>query len=410
MISENGCDVFSNNVEVYISTMPILDINSNLSNLPCEGGNAVLSVDESYYYYSWSSGGYQANEIINVSGWYYLLVQDSIGCEQSDSIFIPSSNPPEMDLTSQNLSCFGSEDGSVSATATGGQSPYSYIWSNGMTSSTVNNLSAGSYLLTITDDNGCVGYNQIEVTQPEPIEMEATITSETCFGAMDGSIDLITVGGIAPYTFFWTNGSFFASTEDINGLVAGTYLLGIVDNNGCTMDTLLIVQESSGPHTGNILGLTQVDPSSIYQYSVSENPTSSFEWNVTNGNLINGQGTNLVLVQWGSSGIGQLNIIETTSTGCPGDNVSLNVLIGTSSIINNEKKLLKIFPNPTFEYVRITIPNYNGPIYAEVFDLIGNKIQDSNLPFINFKDYIAGIYFIRVYYGDKVEELKLIKR
>lgn len=410
MISENSCDVFSNDVDVYISTMPILEINSNLSNLPCDGGNAELSLDESYYYYSWSSGGYQANELINVSGWYYLLVQDSIGCEQSDSIFIPSSNPPDIDLTSQNLSCFGSQDGSVSATATGGQSPYSYIWSNGMTSSAINNLSAGTYVVTITDDNGCVGYDEVEVFQPEPIEIEATITSETCFGAMDGSIDLSSVGGIAPYTYFWTNGSFFASTEDINGLVAGTYLLGIVDNNGCTMDTLLIVQESSGPQTGNILGLAQVDPSIIYQYSVYENTTSSFLWSTINGNLINGQGTNLVSVQWGSTGMGQVSVVETGEHGCVGENVSLNILIGTSGIKIEEKNQVRIFPNPTFESIYISIDNYNGSIYTEVFDLIGNKIQDVNTSSINFKEFSSGIYLLKVNYNGKVEELKLVKR
>ena len=409
LISHDGCDVFSDDVEVLISTMPILDITSNLSSLPCEGGNAILSADESYYYYSWSSGGYQASEIINVSGWYYLLVQDSVGCEQSDSIFIPSSNPPDIDLTNQNLSCFGSGDGSASATATGGQSPYLYSWSNGMTSSTINNLSAGIYTVTVTDDNGCVGYNQIEVSQPEPIEIEATISGETCFGAMDGSIEVTTYGGIYPYIYIWTNGSFFASTEDINELIAGTYLLGIVDDNGCSMDTTLTVQESLGPQTSEISGLTQVDPSIIYQYSVSENTTSSFLWGIINGNLISGQGTNLVSVQWGSTGIGQVSVVETDENGCVGESVSLNVF-GVSGIKIEEKNQVRVFPNPTSESIYISIDNYKGPIYIEIFDLIGNKIQDSNAPFINFNEYSSGIYFIKVNYNDKVGELKVIKR
>ena len=410
IISQDGCNVFSNDVEVYISNIPILEINSSLSNLPCQGGNAVLSVDAGYDNYNWSSGGNQASEIVNVSGWYYLSVQDSIGCEQSDSIFIPSSNPPNIDLTIQNISCFASEDGSASATATGGQTPYSYSWSNGMTSFTINNLLAGIYMVTITDDNGCVGYEEIEVTQPEPIEMEATITSEACFGAMDGSIDLTPSGGVAPYSYLWTNGSFFASTEDVNGLIAGTYLLGIIDENGCTIDTTLIVQESLGPQTSNILGLTQVDPSSIYQYSVSENTTSSFLWSIINGNLINGQGTNLVSVQWGNLGVGQLMVIETSNTGCIGENVILNVSIGTSGFIIEEKNQVSIFPNPTSESIYISIDNYKGPIYIEIFDLIGNKVQHSNKPFLNLREYSSGIYLLKVNYNNKLEEIKLIKR
>ena len=236
------------------------------------------------------------------------------------------------------------------------------------------------------------------------------IISETCFGAMDGSIDITPSGGVDPYSYLWTNGSFFATTEDINGLFTGNYLLGVIDVNGCTTDTLIYVQESLGPQTGNIFGLNQVNPSSIYQYSVYENTTSSYEWNIINGNLINGQGTNLVTVQWGISGIGQLNVVETTSTGCIGENVTLNVLIGTNGIQTEGKNKAQIFPNPTSESIYISADNYNGSIYTEVFDLAGNKIQDFNTSFINFKEFSSGIYILKVNYNDKVEEFKLIKK
>ena len=175
------------------------------------------------------------------------------------------------------------------------------------------------------------------------------------------------------------------------------------------MDTTLTVQESLGPQTSEISGLTQVDSSIIYQYSVSENTTSSFLWGIINGNLISGQGTNLVSVQWGSTGIGQVSVVETDESGCFGESVSLNVF-GTSGIKIEEKNQVRVFPNPTSESIYISIDNYKGPIYIEIFDLIGNKIQDSNATIINFNEYSSGIYFIKVNYNDKVGELKVIKR
>ncbi|MEK9620515.1 MAG: T9SS type A sorting domain-containing protein [Flavobacteriales bacterium] len=81
---------------------------------------------------------------------------------------------------------------------------------------------------------------------------------------------------------------------------------------------------------------------------------------------------------------------------------SLNSVI---IIVNN----IKVFPNPSIDDITITVNNFNGNIQTEVFDLIGNKLQTTNETTISLRDYSKGIYLLKVAYGDRVEEVKVIK-
>ncbi len=77
--------------------------------------------------------------------------------------------------------------------------------------------------------------------------------------------------------------------------------------------------------------------------------------------------------------------------------------------INEKIKLVNIYPNPTNENITISIENFNGNIQTEVYDLIGNRLQTTNETTISLQDYARGIYLLKVAYGDRVEEVKVIK-
>ena len=85
--------------------------------------------------------------------------------------------------------------------------------------------------------------------------------------------------------------------------------------------------------------------------------------------------------------------------------------VRTNTDIQNkyEKFIIKTFPNPTTESITILLNNFNGNIQTEVYDLVGNKLQTSNETTISLRDYSKGIYILKVAYGDKVEEVKVIK-
>ena len=80
----------------------------------------------------------------------------------------------------------------------------------------------------------------------------------------------------------------------------------------------------------------------------------------------------------------------------------------TVNIIEIEKNL-SVYPNPTNEEITISINNFNGNIQTEVYDFIGNRLHTTNKTTISLRDYSLGIYLLKVTYGDRVKEVKVIK-
>lgn len=153
--------------------------------------------------------------------------------------------PPLFSVTPVNgaVSCFGGNNGTVSATPTGGTPPYSYNWLTipGTDTQTETGLMMGNYTLIVTDANGCTSGNlSATVTQPAAA-LAATAVGETlpCNNGT-GDINLtVTPGtGTSPYTFVWSNGP---TTEDQSGLNAGTYTVTVTDFNGCTTTAQAII-------------------------------------------------------------------------------------------------------------------------------------------------------------------------
>ncbi|MBL0051106.1 MAG: SprB repeat-containing protein [Bacteroidetes bacterium] len=115
-------------------------------------------------------------------------------------------------------------------------------WSNGKTTSSNSNLSAGTYTATVTDANGCTATCSYTVTQPTPLVATCSGTNVTCKGASTGSAAVVASGGTAPYTYLWSNGKTTASN---NGLSAGTYTATVTDSKGCTAKCSYTVTEPS---------------------------------------------------------------------------------------------------------------------------------------------------------------------
>jgi gliding motility-associated-like protein len=137
---------------------------------------------------------------------------------------------PVVTLEPTNVSCFGYGDGVIFASVTNGNAPYVFDWSNGSANDTVLNLVPGVYDVEVTDIHGCQANAETEITQPTPISVNAIQSNVSCFAGSNGSIDLTTSGGSAPYFYAWNTGQ---NTEDIEGIGAGAYQSEISDINGC---------------------------------------------------------------------------------------------------------------------------------------------------------------------------------
>ena len=405
-----GC-ILEGSTTIGFSDALSVTLNSNSpSSCQINDGSVIAEVSggSGSYIYQWSNGA-TTQEIYNLSyGDYSLTVTDEDGCTISENVEIALIDLPELTTTTQDISCYNGADGFATVSVSGGTSPFNFQWSNGQDSPTIANLIAGEYTITVMDDNGCSVSEIVNIISPDEITFDYTVTNLACLGSSTGSLIGNVYGGTPPYNYQWSNGE---TTSNINFLTVGNYYLTIVDANNCQQNMEFTVSSlSDGPQTSSIIGLTQVSPLTTHQYSVSENMNSTYNWNTVNGAIISGQGSNIVLVQWVSTGVGQLNVVETDENGCDGDTVTVAVSIGNTGILTNKTNdIVKIYPNPTNGIVNIEIENYHGTVFAKVYDLIGNLIVSSDTKIINTQYFSRGVYLLEVSFGTTVREIKLIR-
>ncbi len=250
---------FDSAVRVFLVGPPSLSLITNSTGSSCSStGTASVNITGgvSPFTYSWSPGGGSTAGITGLSaGGYTVTVTDVNGCSKTDDVIVTGGLA--LAFTSTNVLCFGSSSGSISLTnVSGGVSPYTYSWSpSGGTNITATGLSAGSYTVTVTDNNGCAGTAIDSIGQPSPIYFDSAnyITGAGCSNN-NGSAEVMVGGGTYPYTYSWSPGG--GSTQRDSGLSAGTYSVTITDHNGCTTTTSIAV-----PSTGPVPSISTVGDS-----------------------------------------------------------------------------------------------------------------------------------------------------
>jgi gliding motility-associated-like protein len=224
-------------VSTTINQPTALSVSSQVTqpicNNPASYGSITLSPSGATppYNYSWSpSGGSSsiANNLIPNN--YTCIVSDANACTSVQNFVI--AYPPAIiaNSTSNPTICNGSSDGSASASVqSGGTAPYSYSWMPGnLNGSTINNISAGTYTVTVTDVNGCTGNSSVLVSQPNPLIATATTSSPSvCIG---GTVTLSANGG---NSYQWSNGATSQSTV-VTLNQSQTFTVTATDISGCT--------------------------------------------------------------------------------------------------------------------------------------------------------------------------------
>lgn len=202
------------------------------------------------YSYLWSDGSTLADRTNLTEGYYFLTVTDYYGLQTTMGKYVDEPSVYSVFAgSSQNVSCNGGNDGSLSIGLSGGTPPDFFNWSNGATDAIIGNLIAGTYSLTCTDDHGCIATGSWTITEPAPLNYSPTITNCSSNGSSDGDINLAVAGGTWPYFYQWSNGE---TVQDVSGLSAGTYTVTITDGNGCTATASYEVTEPSGMDVQNL--------------------------------------------------------------------------------------------------------------------------------------------------------------
>lgn len=232
---QNGCS----KTQTFNVTQPVSALSAQLNTINTSCGLINGSVTPTViggtapYTYVWSNAATSATLSNVVSGTYTVTVTDAKGCINTKSTSVaPSSAPVINNPVVQNLNCSGVSNGSIGITITGGVSPYSYQWTNNVsTTNSATSLPAGNYSVTITDNANCTVTSAYLVTSPVAIAVVLNNkTNVDCFGNNTGSIDVTASGGTGTLNYLWSNA---LTTPVISSLANGIYTVSVTDQNGC---------------------------------------------------------------------------------------------------------------------------------------------------------------------------------
>jgi uncharacterized repeat protein (TIGR01451 family) len=202
------------------------------------------------------------------------------------------------------IPCFGGNNGSIELNVTGAFPPFTYLWSTGATSASINNLAQGQYSVTVTDVNGCTITRGQNIFQPNALTATWLVTPENCNGSNSSAINVSVQGGTAPYAYLWSNG---ATTPGNTNLVAGTYVVTINDANGCNLVSVITVQ--TPVFLAEIETLSTQCNSATLTVQVTGNAPFQFAWSGPNGFSAFVQN---IIVQFS----GTYTVVVTNANGC----------------------------------------------------------------------------------------------
>ncbi len=236
---ENGCEEYTS-VTIWESTniKPSID---EIIHISCYGecdGSATASATGGVppYTFDWGDPDEQTgDQAINLcAGNYSLTVTDSHGCTATTNAIITQNPELTATITSSTISCYGSNNGEATVTATGGDGNYTYLWSSdAQATETANNLAPGTHSVTVYDGNLCEAYADVTIGQNP--EISASITDFencVCYENLDGYATVAANGGVGSYTYQWDDEQ-NSTTQTVSNLHGGIYNVTATDINGC---------------------------------------------------------------------------------------------------------------------------------------------------------------------------------
>jgi len=229
---------------------PIQILVEEINSTDCANGNngsATISGAGGIqpYMYQWSSNaGNQTTATAEnlTSGVYTVIISDGNQCTSEREITIAEPESLSIEFSVSQISCPGSADGVISTNITGGTAPYQYAWSTGSTDTEINQIEAGDYELTITDNKGCTAVSNQLIDVPEVLSATTQLIEPTCFGDRDGRITIFATGGVPPYLYSLNQEEFNGTSVQI-GIRAGEYDLRVKDSKGCEFSTSVTINE-----------------------------------------------------------------------------------------------------------------------------------------------------------------------
>lgn len=286
-----------------------LDITESITPVACFGdasGKVILTGFGGTPNYTYGTNGvdFALDSVFNglSAGTYTFYIKDDNGC--TDSVIVNITQPQfALTLTSSVVQpkCFGSNDGEIDASISGGTAPYTYQWSNGISQSLNTGLAAGTYQLVVTDANGCKLDTSIALINPPQLILNLGSINTVCANSPTGTAYVNANGGTTPYTFVWDD-PLQQKNDTAYNLLAGSYTVNVVDANGCLAQGTIEVKDSPSPLSITVNSITDVacfgdnsgsaDVNVVggalpFTYSIAPNVTTTItETNINNGKRV----------------------------------------------------------------------------------------------------------------------------
>ncbi|MDL2262526.1 gliding motility-associated C-terminal domain-containing protein [Bacteroidales bacterium OttesenSCG-928-I21] len=232
---------------LYTITEPsLMELALYQENILCYGENTgsidlVVVGGTIPYRYQWSNGTLN-QDLSNIGpGLYGVTVTDNKGCEKYASTQIYQPQELTINMVPTHVRCMGEANGAIDLSINGGIQPYQIQWNNGAVSEDLHNLQPGLYEVTVTDKNNCTVSDFINITQANaPLAGTITGTHVTCNGGNNGNIYINTTGGIPPYHYEWSTGTW---QQNLVGIEAGNYFVTVSDVNRCSYEMNFTITE-----------------------------------------------------------------------------------------------------------------------------------------------------------------------
>ena len=212
------------------------DASSNKMDISCNGGNdGEISVSvvgaTGNISYTWNPNVSATNIATGLNaGLYEIMVVDDALCTELIQVTLTEPTLLTAAIDKEDVICFGEANGNMDLQVSGGIEPFTFLWSNGVTTEDQENLGPGTYTVTVTDANDCTVESQVTVNQPDQLTVSAAVVNVLCNGEATGELDITIQGGIGPYFVMWSDN---VADEDRTDLLAGNYTVLITDQNGC---------------------------------------------------------------------------------------------------------------------------------------------------------------------------------
>ena len=360
----------------------LLQVSLTATEISCGAGNdgtATVSITGGIapYDVQWSNGQSTATATGLIANSYVVYVTDARGCQASGNITIEQPGGLSIEVAERtNPTCYQGNDGAIALNITGGITPYTYSWNTGETTTSISNLSKGTYIFELTDANGCTTFTEVILEHPDEITIDLGENKTLCAAQtldLDGSIS------DANASYVWTSDNgFAANTAQVTVSEAGTYQVTATSTLGCTATDTISVYTSNTDIDAEFLISSQVYvDQDVIVINVSDPLGETSQWVIPTGITVVNETPTTITLRFSETGNYEVGLISTQ--GACAQEIFKNIVVEHSSGLpssgDTENPFIETFtltPNPNagvFElYIDLAEPS---PIAVRVFDIQG---------------------------------------